>query len=69
MVDDDMARALRGDRCLRAPGELGLHVLETMEAIDRSAAHHSFERVQSTFSVPEPADAGWDPQAATLGSA
>jgi predicted dehydrogenase len=65
----DMARALRGSRQLRAPGELGLHVLETMEAIDRSAAQHSFERVQSAFRVPAPADAGWDPQAATLGSA
>ncbi|HEU5417765.1 MAG TPA: Gfo/Idh/MocA family oxidoreductase [Streptosporangiaceae bacterium] len=65
----DMARALRGDGRLRAAGELGLHVLETMEAIERSAASHSFEPVRSTFRVPEPVDAGWDPQARTLGSA
>jgi predicted dehydrogenase len=65
----DMARALRGHGRLRAPGELGLHVLETMEAIERSAAQHSFEPVRSAFAVPEPADVSWDPQASTLGSA
>jgi predicted dehydrogenase len=62
----DMARALRGGGRLRAPGELGLHVLETMTAIERSAAQRSFEPVTSGFTVPEALDAGWDPKAGTL---
>jgi predicted dehydrogenase len=62
----DMARVLRRGGLLRAPGELGLHVLETMEAIDRSAADHSFLPVRSGFSVPEPLDSSWDPKASTL---
>jgi predicted dehydrogenase len=65
----DMARVLRNGGLLRAPGELGLHVLETMEAIDRSAADHSFQPVRSGFSLPEPLDSSWDPRASTLGSA
>jgi hypothetical protein len=62
----DMARVLRRGGLLRAPGELGLHVLETMEAIDCSAADHSFQPVRSGFSLPEPLDSSWDPKAATL---
>ena len=62
----DMARALRGGGRPRASGELGLHVLETMEAIDRSGADHSFQPVQSSFSLPEPLDSSWDPKASTL---
>lgn len=65
----DMARTLRRGGLLRAPGELGLHVLETMEAIERSAADHSFQPVRSEFSLPEALDASWDPKASTLGSA
>ena len=48
----DMARALRGGGCPRASGEKGLHVVETMEAIARSAADHSFEPVHSAFIFP-----------------
>jgi predicted dehydrogenase len=62
----DMARVLRRGGLLRAPGELGLHVLETMEAIDRSAADHAFQAVSSGFSLPEPLDSSWDPKASTL---
>jgi predicted dehydrogenase len=62
----DMARVLRNGGLLRAPGELGLHVLETMEAIDQSAADHSFLPVRSGFSLPEPLDSSWDPKASTL---
>jgi predicted dehydrogenase len=65
----DMARVLRRGGLLRAPGQLGLHVLETMEAIDRSAADHAFQPVRSGFSLPEPLDPSWDPKASTLGSA
>jgi predicted dehydrogenase len=62
----DMARALRGGGRPRASGELGLHVLETMEAIGRSVAERSFEPVRSAFSLPETLDADWDPKARTL---
>jgi predicted dehydrogenase len=62
----DLARVLRRGGLLRAPGELGLHVLETMEAIDRSAADHAFQAVSSGFSLPEPLDSSWDPKARTL---
>jgi hypothetical protein len=34
----DMAMAIRGNRPHRASGQLALHVLEVMEAIDRSSA-------------------------------
>jgi predicted dehydrogenase len=65
----DMARVLRRGGSLRAPGELGLHVLDTMEAIDRSVAAHSFEPVRSSFELPAALDSDWDPKAQTLGSA
>lgn len=65
----DMARVLRRGGQLRAPGELGQHVLETMEAIERSAADHSFQPVRSNVSLPEPLDPSWDPKARTLLSA
>jgi predicted dehydrogenase len=62
----DMARALRGGGRPRASGELGLHVLETMEAIERSAARHCFEPVRSDFNQPELLRPAWDPKARTL---
>ena len=65
----DMARALRGGGRPRASGEMGLHVVETMEAIARSAADHSFQPVRSAFSLPEALDPAWDPKARTLVSA
>src|SRR5580693_1009658 len=52
----DLARALRRGGRPRASGELGLHVLETMEAIDRSVADRSFQPVRSTFGLPEALD-------------
>ncbi|MGB6579982.1 MAG: Gfo/Idh/MocA family oxidoreductase [Streptosporangiaceae bacterium] len=65
----DMARALRGGGRPRASGEMGLHVVETMEAIARSAADHSFEPVRSAFDLPRTLDPCWDPKAHTLRSA
>jgi predicted dehydrogenase len=65
----DMARALRGGGRPRASGEMGLHVVETMEAIARSAADHSFEPVRSAFDLPPTLDPCWDPKARTLRSA
>ncbi len=50
----------------RASGEIGLHVLETMEAIETSAADGEFRPVRSEFRLPEMLEAGWDPKARTL---
>ncbi len=62
----DMARALRSGARHRAPGEIGLHVLETMEAIERSISSRGFEPVRTSFSLPEPLEADWDPKARTI---
>ena len=62
----EMARALRAGARPRASGELGLHVLETMVAIERSAARHSFEPVLSDFDLPGILAPTWDPKALTL---
>jgi predicted dehydrogenase len=62
----DMARALRSGTPHRATGELGLHVLDTMEAVERSIAADAFEQVHSTFRLPELLDADWDPKARTV---
>jgi predicted dehydrogenase len=62
----DMARALRGGTPHRASGELGLHVLDTMELVERSIAAGAFEPVRTTFSVPDVLAADWDPQARTV---
>jgi predicted dehydrogenase len=61
----DMARTLRGGTPQHAPGEIGLHVLETMEAIERSAAAGTFEPVRSSFSLPDPLRPDWGPTART----
>jgi len=57
----DMVRAIRDGRPHRASGEMALHVLEMMAAIERSALSGAFEDVASRFDVPEPLDAQWDP--------
>ncbi len=62
----DMARALRAGTAHRASGELALHVLDTMEAIARSAGGGTFEPVCTTFPVPDVLPVGWDPHARTL---
>jgi predicted dehydrogenase len=62
----DLARAVRGRSAPRATGELGLHVLETMEAIERSASSGEFLPVTSSFTVPDVLDADWDPEALTV---
>jgi predicted dehydrogenase len=62
----DMARVLRDGGQLRASGEMALHVLDTMESIDRSVSAGAFEPVRSTFSVPSALAADWDPLVRTL---
>jgi predicted dehydrogenase len=60
----DMVRAIRAGEPHRASGELALHVLEMMTAIERSALSGEFEPVLTRFAVPEPLDPQWDPYVA-----
>lgn len=60
----DMVRAIRSGAAHRASGELALHVLEMMTAIERSAASGSFEAVETRFDTPAPLDPQWDPYVA-----
>jgi predicted dehydrogenase len=60
----DMVRAIRGGTGHRASGEIALHVLEMMTAVERSAASAAFEPVETRFAAPAPLDARWDPYAA-----
>jgi predicted dehydrogenase len=57
----DMARGIAGGEPHRASGELALHVLEMMAAIDRSAATGEFTAVTSHFDRPAPLGEEWDP--------
>ena len=57
----DMVRAISGGRPHRASGEMALHVLEMMAAIERSALSSAFEDLTTRFDRPEPLDAQWDP--------
>ncbi|AUS77279.1 gfo/Idh/MocA family oxidoreductase [Actinoalloteichus sp. AHMU CJ021] len=61
----DMVRSLRAGTPHRASGELGLHVLELMTAIERSAAAGEFDTVRGSFPMPEPLPPGWAPGTAT----
>jgi predicted dehydrogenase len=60
----DMVRALRDGTGHRASGEIALHVLEMMTAIERSAASSAFEPVLTRCAAPAPLDPRWDPYAA-----
>ncbi len=62
----DMARAVRSDRPHRATGAVGLHVLDTMLAVDEAANSSAYVGVESSFERPEPLPTDWDPHAATL---
>jgi predicted dehydrogenase len=57
----DMVRAIVAGRPHRASGEMALHVLEMMTAIDRSTSTGAFEPVESVFDVPDALAAEWDP--------
>src|ERR1700744_5677568 len=60
----DMVRAIRAGTPHRADGEMALHVLEMMAAIERSVVTAGFESVQTRFAAPSPLDAQWDPYVA-----
>ena len=62
----DLARGLRSGAPHRASGEIALHVLEILEAIDRSARTGAFELVLTSFTRPAALPENWDPHARTL---
>lgn len=57
----DMVRGIRSGQPHRATGEIGLHVLETMIAIDTSVASGESVAVASRIERPEPIPAKWTP--------
>ncbi|MGD0704467.1 MAG: Gfo/Idh/MocA family oxidoreductase [Trebonia sp.] len=57
----DMVRSIAAGQPHRASGEMALHVLEMMTAIERSASTAAFEPVGSVFDVPDALAAEWDP--------
>jgi predicted dehydrogenase len=59
----DMVRAIKAGEPHRASGEMALHVLEMMVAVERSASTAGFEPVQTSFAMPGPLDPEWDPYA------
>lgn len=59
----DMVRAIAGGQPHRASGEMALHVLEMMSAIERSATTASFEPINAAFDMPAPLPSEWDPYA------
>jgi predicted dehydrogenase len=61
----DMVRSIRAGEPHRASGELALHVLEMMSAIEDSAAGGAWLDLSTSFDMPHPLDADWDPYAAT----
>jgi predicted dehydrogenase len=62
----DLARGLRSGAPERASGEIALHVLDIMSAIERSASSGEFEPVVTTFTRPAALAADWDPHASTI---
>ena len=62
----DMVRAIRRGEPHRASGEMALHVLEMMTAIERSGSTAAFEPVESGFDVPAALAEDWDPYVADV---
>jgi predicted dehydrogenase len=62
----ELARAVRSGTAERARGEQAFHVLDIMSAIAESAVSGEALAVESTFSVPPPLPAAWDPTQSTL---
>ncbi|MGW4814984.1 Gfo/Idh/MocA family protein [Kitasatospora cineracea] len=62
----DMARAIRSGEPHRATGELALHVLAVMEAIEAAAATGAPVEVAADAPSPQALPEDWDPYAATL---
>ncbi len=62
----DMVRSIRRGEPHRASGEMALHVLEMMTAIDRSGETAAFEPVESGFEPPAALAEDWDPYVADV---
>jgi predicted dehydrogenase len=62
----DMARSLRGNVPHIATGDVGYHVLDTLVAIEESAASGEFVSVASSVGDVPLLPEGWDPFEATL---
>jgi predicted dehydrogenase len=60
----DLVRSIRRGEPHRASGEMALHVLEMMTAIERSGSTAAFEPVESGFDLPAALPEDWDPYAA-----
>ena len=60
----DMVRCIARGEPHRASGEIALHVLEMMTAIDRSGTTAAFEPVESAFDQPDALPVDWDPYVA-----
>ena len=58
----DMAQAIRENRPHRASGDLALHVLEVLEALERSAIEGRHIRIETICERPEPVPFGADEQ-------
>jgi len=56
----DMAMAIRSDRPHRASGDLALHVLEVLEALEASSRSGQFVSIRSRCERPEPVPLGSD---------
>ncbi|WOF23345.1 Gfo/Idh/MocA family oxidoreductase [Microbacterium betulae] len=59
----DLVRGIRSGRPHRASGDMGLHVLETMIAIDASVSTGQTVAVESRVERPAPIPAEWTPYA------
>ncbi|MEM1167133.1 MAG: Gfo/Idh/MocA family oxidoreductase [Planctomycetota bacterium] len=55
----DMARSIAEQRPHRASGELALHALDVMTAVERSSIERTTIDIETTTDRPEPLDAGW----------
>jgi predicted dehydrogenase len=62
----EMARAIRAGELPRASGQLALHVLDVLLAIEESAVRGEPVSVESTTGPVAPLDAAWSATAATL---
>ncbi|MFE2917681.1 Gfo/Idh/MocA family protein [Kitasatospora indigofera] len=62
----DMARSIRAGEAHRASGELALHVVEVMEAIDGSVEAAGPVEVTSRFPMPAALPEGWDPRTGSI---
>ena len=57
----DLAHALATDRAHRASGELALHVLEVMDAVERSSTGHVVVELTTSVERPDPVPMGSTP--------